>query len=58
MEEIIPVLSVESVKLNFQVAKLGEVADLIVREEGVSRKQAQRLKPGTKRFTVASNVVQ
>ena len=49
-------LSVEGVKLNFQVAKLGEVADLRVWEEGISCKQAQRLKPGTKRFTVASNV--
>merc|ERR1719184_540172 len=45
MEEIIPVLSVESVKLNFQVAKLGEVGYLRVWEEWVGCKQTQRLKP-------------
>ena len=56
MEEIIPVFPVEGVKLNFQVAKLGEVGDLRVWEEGVCCKKAQRLKPGTKRFTVTSNV--
>ena len=51
MEEIISVLSVEGVKLSFQVAKLREVGDLRVWEKWVGCKQAQGLKPGTKRFT-------
>ena len=48
--------SIEGVKLNFQVAKLGEVGDLRVWEEGICCKKTQRLEPGTKRFTVASYV--